>query len=210
MAPVALPIAPIGPEPISAQTLWQSFAQFIVRRRVRISLVVFVALILEDVLEGIKPHDLANVYDAKSMLGLGLILAGLGLRSWAAGILRKGSQLTTTGPYSVIRNPLYVGSFMMMLGFCALIDDAENIWFILGPFVVLYVLRVLHEERSLSERFGEQWHKYVRSVPRFFPRWLPTQGFAHWNLDQWLGNREYRAVSAVLLGLVAVEMWQLF
>jgi protein-S-isoprenylcysteine O-methyltransferase Ste14 len=193
-----------------ADSRWQRFVDFLVRRRVRITIVVFALLIAEDVLVGVEPHDLTNFRDMKTVVGCLLVFGGLLLRSWAAGILQKDSQLSTSGPYGIIRNPLYVGSFLMMIGFCTLIDDRENIWFVLGPLLFLYVLRVMREERSLSELFGDQWRGYVRAVPRFIPRRIPSISFADWNLDQWLHNREYRAVGAVFLGMLALQTWRLF
>jgi protein-S-isoprenylcysteine O-methyltransferase Ste14 len=162
------------------------------------------------VLMGVKPHSLTNFHDMKTVIGCGLVALGLALRSWAAGTLHKDSQLTTSGPYGIIRNPLYVGSFMLMIGFCTIVDDAENIWFVLGPFVALYVIRVLREERTLASLFGDQWPGYVRSVPRFFPRRFPKISFANWDLSQWRSNREYRTVSAVCAGLLALQAWRLY
>lgn len=186
----------------------QRALQLLVRWRVRISVVVFLLLILEDVIVGIKPHDLTNYHDFKSLLGLVLVLAGLALRSWAAGTLFKWEQLTTEGPYKIIRHPLYVGSFMIMLGFCELIDDPENIFFVMGPFLLLYLLKIRSEEHKLSTRFGGQWTAYAKSTPRFFPRQLPSRILPSWNINQWLGNREYRALGAALLGLIAIETWE--
>ena len=204
VAPAA-PTTSATPEPV--ETPWRRFVQYLVRRRVRISVVVFIALVVEDALEPLRPHAVTDLGDLKSMLGLGLVLGGLAIRSWAAGILHKQSQLTTSGPYSLVRHPLYVGSFMMMLGFCALIDDAENIWFVLGPFVGLYLLGILSEERTLGQRFGTRWRDYAKSVPRFLPRRLPHEMFSSWTMGQWLKNREYRAVGAALAGLAAIQIW---
>jgi protein-S-isoprenylcysteine O-methyltransferase Ste14 len=181
-----------------------------VRRRVRITVIVFVILMAEDVLAGVRPHSLANLRDPESDLGIILILLGLAARSWAAGVLHKTRELTTTGPYALIRNPLYVGSFLIMAGFATLIDDVENIFVILGPLAGLYLLQVLHEERVLSQKYEERWQEYARNVPRFIPRRLPNPKtmFATWSLHDWTGSREYRAMSAVLCGLIAVELWR--
>jgi protein-S-isoprenylcysteine O-methyltransferase Ste14 len=149
-----------------------------------------------------------NFRDLETVVGLGLIAAGLALRSWAAGILHKHTQLTTSGPYALIRHPLYVGSFLMMIGFCTLVDDKENIWFVLGPFVALYFLHILKEERNLAGKFGEEWKKYADSVPRLLPRRLRTGGTARWSLNQWTRNREYQALGAASLGLLAIEAWR--
>jgi protein-S-isoprenylcysteine O-methyltransferase Ste14 len=147
------------------------------------------------------------LWDYKVLLGLGLVLAGLGLRTWAAGTLHKRTQLATTGPYELVRHPLYIGSFLMMLGFCILVDDRENIWFVLGPILGLYILRAVHEERYLAEVFPDQWPKFAQRVPRFFPRRLPTTWTADWSFTQWRNNREHRAVTATFLGLAAIQVW---
>jgi protein-S-isoprenylcysteine O-methyltransferase Ste14 len=193
----------------STPSRWRRLRSFLVRRRVRITFVVFLILILEDVAERVKPHSLGQIGDAHTLIGLSLILAGLGLRSLAAGILHKASKLTMSGPYAVVRHPLYIGSFMMMLGFCALIDDSENLWFVLGPLLALYAYRIHLEERTLAAHFSGQWDEYAKEVPRFIPRRWPTRSFAHWNATQWMRNREYNAVAAVFLGLVALQMWHL-
>jgi len=190
-----------------ALTPWQRFLALLVRYRVRITLIVLFALIAEDIVSGTKPHNLFNFGDLKSMLGLTTIVSGLALRSWAAGILHKTSELTTSGPYALVRHPLYVGSFLMMVGFCLLIDDVENIWFVLGPFAFIFVITLLNEERTLSKKFGQRWQEYVGEVPRFLPYRLPKGAFAAWNGRQWFNNREYNAVAATALGLIAMQAW---
>ncbi len=52
-------------------------------------------------------------------LSVALVVLGCLLRSWAAGYLLKGKRTAVGGPYAYIRNPLYVGSFILGLGFCA-------------------------------------------------------------------------------------------
>ncbi len=194
----------------AVNTGWQRFVHWLVQRRVRISVVVFLALIVEDMLIGVRPHDLADFRDPHTNIGLGLLFLGLAVRSWAAGTLHKHSQLTMTGPYAMVRHPLYLGSFMMMVGLCTLIDDYENIFFVLGPFTLLYVFGVLHEERQLSQKFGEAWTQYVQMTPRFIPRRWPNNAFGTWTLNQWIRNREYQAVGAVILGLIALQAWKLY
>ena len=51
------------------------------------------------------------------VVGAIVALPGLGLRAWASGHLKKNESLATTGPYAFTRNPLYLGSFIMGLGF---------------------------------------------------------------------------------------------
>ena len=49
-------------------------------------------------------------------IGSAFVVLGLAIRAWAAGQLQKDKQLTTSGPYSHTRNPLYLGSFSIGVG----------------------------------------------------------------------------------------------
>jgi protein-S-isoprenylcysteine O-methyltransferase Ste14 len=183
---------------------------FLVRRRILLSAIVFVALVAKDVLGGIKPHDLASTADPLGIAGLILVMLGLALRSWSAGILHKNARLTTTGPYSLIRNPLYAGSFLMMLGFCALLNNLVDLWIILGLVLLLYVVKVRQEERLLARLFPDEWPTYERSTPRFVPKLARRDLRADWRLSQWLRSREYQALCATLVALVALKLWQTY
>lgn len=191
------------------ESVWRKGVDFLLRRRVRITVAVFVLLVVEDVLTRVQPHDLVNLRDYRVVLGLGLVFGGLALRSWAAGTLRKRKLLVMSGPYQLVRHPLYVGSYLMMLGFCLLVDDWENIVVVLGPILLLYVLRILSEEKHLAEIFPDQWPEFTQKVPRFIPRHWPKNVLADWSFAQWLKNREYQALGAALLGLAAIQTWHI-
>jgi protein-S-isoprenylcysteine O-methyltransferase Ste14 len=182
---------------------------FLIRRRVPLSIALFSSLVIKDIVCGHKPHDVTDLGDLSSLLGLILVMCGLTLRSWAAGVLCKETMLTRTGPYSLIRNPLYVGSFLMMFGFCKLVGDAENLLFIAGPVLWLYLLKVRDEEQGLAERFPAEWSQYVATTPRYFPRRITSAVTKDWNLSQWLGSREYHAVASVLMAFVALKIWRI-
>src|SRR5437016_7756716 len=106
-----------------------------------------------------------------TLIGGALIaLLGLVLRAWAVGYLRKNEALATDGPYAYTRNPLYVGSFLIGLGFTIaagrLILGAVFAALFLGIYVP--VMRV--EATTLAELFGEDYRRYAKSVPLFLPR----------------------------------------
>lgn len=207
------PISSAGVSPSSQMAstggVWRRVADRIVYRRVRITLALFASLLVVNFLSGVEPHGLFAYRDPVAVTGCMLIFAGLGIRSWSAGILHKNRELTTTGPYALVRNPLYVGSFLIMCGFCTMINNVETIVYVLGPIAGLYFLQVLHEEWYMSQLFPTQWPEYARTVPRFFPRAIPKAAFAPWDAGQWLGSREYNALGATLLGMLAVELWRL-
>ncbi len=165
----------------------------------------------EDLINGVIPCDVLNLADGKALAGLLLVLGGLSLRSWAAGFLIKNDQLTTTGPYALIRNPLYLGSFLMVAGYCLLLNDRENIWVLSIALAFIYGPKVRSEERWLSQRFPSEWAQYAARTWRFLPRTLALPQIAGWRLSQWLKSREYNAVlasAAALVALAALRTWQ--
>ncbi|MFQ5731611.1 MAG: methyltransferase family protein [Planctomycetaceae bacterium] len=104
--------------------------------------------------------------------GWTLFFAGAIFRWWATLYIggRKGTQLACHGPYSMTRNPLYFGTFLMVLSVGIF---AESGIFVVAslPVAVLYLAIVVPgEERRLSSRFGREYEKYRARVPMFFPR----------------------------------------
>ena len=149
----------------------QPVLNFFSRRRITISLIGFSGLFAFNALiRQTIPHNPLDVSDRISLLALGLLLIGLAIRTWSAGTLNKSRQLTTCGPYAVTRNPLYIGSFLMMFAFCLLCRDLPTFLFVAGPMSFLYFLQVRFEERRLERLFSDRWHQYCKETPRLFPR----------------------------------------
>lgn len=185
---------------------WQTW---LARRRVTISLVVFTTLVVADMfLLGVRPRDICDWSDAGTVAGELLIAIGLAVRSWAAGTLHKSQRLVRLGPYALVRNPLYVGSFCMMVGFCALVQDSQSIWFIVGPVALLYWFQIRFEETRLAHWFAAEWPLYAAATGRFIPRRFTRDAFRGWTLSRWLQNREYRAVLSSLVSLAGLALWR--
>jgi protein-S-isoprenylcysteine O-methyltransferase Ste14 len=137
------------------------------------------------------------------LVGLVLATAGLALRAWAAGVIHKDRELTTTGPYAFTRNPLYLGSLFLGLGTVVAGGDWIFVGVFLAFFAFVYGRTMKHEEESLEEAFQERYRHYAREVPLLVPRLAPyrAQGAAgaSFSLARYRGNREWEA----LLGAVA-------
>lgn len=189
----------------------QRLVRFVVRRRVAISVVLFAGLALLDILViDNQPRNVTNWRNPWVVAGELMILGGLLIRSWAAGTLFKKRRLATTGPYAWVRNPLYVGSFLMMAGFSALVHDPVSLWLLVGPVAWLYWQAVRDEERTLARLFPDEWPPYRRRVPAFVPRRLALPRFDHWSLARWVYNREYQAWLGTALGLAGIYAWRLW
>ena len=138
------------------------------------------------------------------LAGTALVAAGVGLRVWAAGLLVKGGELCTQGPYGLVRHPLYLGSFVAALGFCVMMN-VKWAWLIVLPlFVILYWAQVRLEESYLRGEYGEAHAEYAKRVPMLVPRLGRAAGGAgSWCLSQALANREHRhlLVTTALVGL---------
>jgi protein-S-isoprenylcysteine O-methyltransferase Ste14 len=181
---------------------------FLVRQRVTISLFVFSGLILKDLLTGTRPHDTGNFQDPLAITGLMTVLIGLGIRSWAAGVINKSKVLATTGPYRMCRHPLYLGSLMMMFGFCVLVGNLLDACVVFGPILGIYLLTIQREERRLAERHGTAWAQYAATAPQFFPYRPFLELRCDWSLAQWLDNREYKAAMTATAALLALHVWR--
>lgn len=106
--------------------------------------------------------------------GIVLCFLGATLRFWASGYLRKDSRPAIGGPYAWVRNPLYLGTYLMALGTALAIEA----WWLLASitviFAAVYHYIILDEETKLIRIFGDPYVKYLQTVPRFFPKPWPA------------------------------------
>ena len=177
----------------------------------RIPLTITLALLLFGInifVRGLMPRDLLSPQDIPAMSGLALVLFGLAIRSWAAGTLHKIQALTTTGPYQHMRNPLYFGSFLMMLGYCAILWDPLTLAVLMIPMVCVYYVAVRREEQLMAVIFPDAWPSYAAKTPRFIPYRPALPSLAGWSLSQWRKNREYQALLGCGLFFAFLVTWR--
>ena len=133
---------------------------------------MLVPLILLVVAWYFAPHPLALVWP---LSGSVCVLLGVALRLWAAGYLRKKQELVCWGPFSYLRNPLYLGTLLIGCGFALLSGRLESLALVALVTVAVYLPTIHHEERDLYDLFGAAYNTYCRAVPRLLPRLLPYQ-----------------------------------
>ncbi len=104
-----------------------------------------------------------------SVIGILLIIIGVLIRLWASGHLRKRRKLTISGPYKYVRNPLYLGSVFIGLGFWGMSNQFFLFMIFFFVFTVMYAKTVEREEKELLQVFGKPYEKYLKDVPRFIP-----------------------------------------
>ena len=145
-------------------------------------------------------------------VGAAAAVIGLLIRAWASGHIRKGEELAVTGPYSYTRNPLYLGSFILGLGFtgATAVRWLGVVFALLFLSINLPVMRI--EATDIREAFGNEYDDYAANVPMFLPRltaWRKAR--KAWDGGLYLKHREYEAAigAAVAIGLLTVKMYVL-
>ena len=142
-----------------------------------------VPLVIAGVMTTAPPFSTRGLERLWECVSVAVALAGLALRVWAVGSAPSGtserstvnpraSELRTTGPYSVVRHPLYVANGLMGLG----LSLFPGIWYlpiILVAATLLYYERIAaREEAFLAERFGPEFDAWSSRVPA----WVPSSG----------------------------------
>jgi len=136
-------------------------------------------------------------------VGPTIFLIGVAIRIWAQQHLhyRMGihKQLTTTGPYRLVRNPLYIANTLAYVGvtFCP-----ELLW--LAPLTLMwgigvYSLVIRYEEEHLLNKYGDSYQRYLEEVPRWIPKRI---GLRHLGLVNGYLGRTVSVEFACLFGLL--------
>jgi len=112
--------------------------------------------------------------DYPSWPGIILCLMGASLRYWASGFLRKDNRPAVGGPYAWVRNPLYLGTYLMAVGATLSIENWYLLLAVSVIFAITYHFVILDEEIKLRQIFGQPYLTYCQEVPRFFPRPWPA------------------------------------
>ena len=145
-------------------------------------------------------------------LAVGGLVAGLGvfLRAMASGHVKKNEELTMTGPYAYCRNPLYLGSIIIAIGFSIASRDPWVAVGIVVLFTLVYVPVIRSEEAFLCRRFAS-FNDYAQRVPRLLPHTLWLRGLTSGFSPALYGkHREYNALigaAATLAALIVKMLW---
>ncbi len=138
-----------------------------------VSLIVFDPLIYGPLLWRIFPEGM--VVDS---IGLATLILGLGFavwarrhlgRYWSARIaLAENHQLIQTGPYHLVRNPIYFGGLVAVFGTAIVIGEIRGV-LALVLVLIAFLRKIRLEERWLLERFGPSYVEYQKKVKALIP-----------------------------------------
>ena len=134
-----------------------------------------------------------------------MVVVGLLIRAWSTGHIRKAEHLAVSGPYAYTRNPLYVGSFVIGVGF----SIAAGVWWLALLFCALFIgiyLPVMRVEAEDMRRiFGADFEEYQQSVPLFVPRLTPWRATpTRFDSKLYLRYREYQAAMGAVAAMAVL------
>ncbi|HVC21537.1 MAG TPA: isoprenylcysteine carboxylmethyltransferase family protein [Vicinamibacterales bacterium] len=128
-------------------------------------------------------------------IGAGVAAVGEAIRFWAAGHLRKGQEVTMSGPYRWTRHPLYVGSSVIGIGL-AIGASSVVAALLIGLYLgVMLTAAIRSEEAFLTRKFGTRYDEYRRAGAETGAARRP------FSVRQAMANREYRAVIGLVVAL---------
>lgn len=134
-----------------------------------------------------------------------LLVAGIGIRIWASGVIMKNRELATSGPYRYVRHPLYAGNILIIAAF---VLASGNWW--TAPVALAFLLfyyppAIEYEERKLASIFGTDWDAYARTTHALLPAFAarPRDEGANWSLRKSLALNLEPLVAVSLVALFA-------
>lgn len=159
--------------------------------------------------------------DAAAVLvpGLILVMGGLGIRLWAVRHIGTISRtragrlgpLVTSGPYALVRNPLYVGNWLIWTGFAVasgLLWMLPVAWLV---FAIEYGAIAAWEEARLRSQYAAEYDRYARVVPRWAPRLFDRSASASAPAFVWrdvaFSERGTLLAAAAMTTLLAMKQW---
>jgi protein-S-isoprenylcysteine O-methyltransferase Ste14 len=137
------------------------------------------------------------------MAGLPIILLGEAIRIWSSGYITKNKALVQDGPYAIVRHPLYLGNFIIGLGFAVMTGKTGLIILYSLAFGMIYFATIAEEEESLEKLFGGEFSEYVNQVPSIIPRLgVRKKSRTGFRWERVIGHREYKTWMAIGIFLV--------
>jgi len=194
----------------------ESSGNTLFRYRGQIPVVLFICAVPTLYFTNISAWDPVWIWVAK-ISAMVLSLVGFIVRAYAIGTTPRGTSgrntkqqvaesLNTTGIYSSVRHPLYLGNYFMWIGIVAY---TMNPWFILSVSLAywIYYERIMFaEERFLEGKFGDSYMEWSKKVPAFWPSYKNYIKNAHPFSLKMILRREYSGILATVIGFLFVDV----
>jgi protein-S-isoprenylcysteine O-methyltransferase Ste14 len=167
------------------------FSEVIIKYRAFVGIVCLIVVLV-----------LAKPSNTSILIGFFLILIGMFFRAWSAGYINKDRELAKDGPYSLTRNPLYFGNFVLGAGI-AVASNQKWAYAIFAVYFLLFFTFLMRvEHKRMQNKFGREYEEMTKRTNVFFPR-IGRVANANFNISFYMKNKEYRVLFYSLL-VVAV------
>jgi uncharacterized membrane protein len=146
--------------------------------------------------------------ETRVIAGFALAASGQAWRIYAAGVIYKNKQLATTGAYSLVRHPLYLGNFLILAGFTLASGNWIVVLLVAFFFLFYYPAAIRYEDHKLQGIFGDDWRAWSANIPAMFPtglRWKANEE-AEWDMRQSL-IRNGELIYTIFMAGCAVLLW---
>lgn len=142
-----------------------------------------------------------------SLLAAVCVIVGELIRVWAAGVVVKNEQLATSGPYSYVRHPLYVGNILGVTGM-TVISGTWWAYVITALFFwMFYPTTIRYEDGKLENMFGEPWRQWGAEVRALVPRLTPySREPMGWSLRRAAGRNGEAAIFIYVLVCLGIAL----
>ena len=145
-----------------------------------------------------------------TLVTIGLAMAAFGqvFRIYAAGFIHKNKQLASSGPYALVRHPLYLGNFLILTGF-ALAASNMYVWIgVIVFFLIWYPAAISYEDSKLESIFEDEWRAWSKNIRAIIPgkfKWADLRAEG-WDTYQSLIRNGELPIS-LYLGSCGIWLW---
>ncbi|MCX5692572.1 MAG: isoprenylcysteine carboxylmethyltransferase family protein [Candidatus Omnitrophica bacterium] len=145
--------------------------------------------------------------------GIGLILFGFLFRISARGYKEEkcvnGNTLVKDGPYAIIRNPMYFGTFMIGAGVVMMLLELWVFFLFSIVFLLIYIPQMKKEEKVLLERFGREYEEYCKITPKYFPRFDYLLRINRYiSLKPFWIKKEIVSMITTVIVVILIKIWE--
>lgn len=135
--------------------------------------------------------------------GYVIAIIGLMIRLIASGYVLKNKELSTTGPYSYVRHPLYTGNLILLLGL-AIINGLWWSFFVGFLFAIFYYPTAIeYEDRKLKQLFPDDWPQWANKTPALWPKQGSKDTDRGLSFNEWSFSKSLRSnYEPVIVGYV--------
>ena len=134
-------------------------------------------------------------------IGAPVALLGTLVRLYASGFISKNDELATTGPYALVRHPLYSGNILVVSAFALMAGRWWALPLALFFFWFYYPPTIGYEDAKLRRLFGERWQNWAARTPALMPGLanLTSFRFGQWSLARSMKRNGEPLIAAIVI-----------